>query len=174
MNRQPATRNILPGALLAAALLAGCATAPGPLRGEFAALAPTDATRPEAVGAIVRWGGTIAAVEPQKDRTCFQVVGHALDASSRPLADDRSVGRFLACRAGFYDPQVFAEGREITISGRIDGEETRLIGEYEYRHPRVAADVIYLWPPRREIDMVVHDPWYPYPWYGPWRRPWRW
>lgn len=157
---------------LAAALLAGCATAPGPLRGAYTVIAPVDATRPELVGASVRWGGTIAEVEPRSDRTCLQIVGRDLDALARPRSDDNSTGRFLACRAGFYDPQVFAVGREVTVTGRIDGEEIRMIGEYEYRHPRVAADVIYLWPPRREVDVIVRDPWhYPYGWYGP-RRWW--
>ncbi len=160
--------------LAAAFVLAGCATAPAPLRGDYAPLTPADAASTAAVGASVRWGGTIAAVEPRRDSTCLQIVGRDLGSLARPRSDDSTTGRFLACRAGFYDPQVFATGREVTVVGRIDGMETRLIGEYEYRHPRVAADVIYLWPPRQEVDPRWRDPWYyPYPyWYGP--RHWWW
>jgi outer membrane lipoprotein len=136
MNR-PGFSPAVATALIAALALAGCATAPTPLRGDYAPLSPADATT-AAVGTSVRWGGTIAVVEPRRDSTCLQIVG-----------------------------------RDLTSLGRIDGMETRLIGEYEYRHPRVAAEVIYLWPPRQEVDLRWRDPWYyPYPyWYGP-RRGW--
>ncbi|WP_276530967.1 Slp family lipoprotein [Enterobacter hormaechei] len=35
------------------------------------------------------------------------------------------------------------------------------MGEYDYRLPKLSADVIYLWPEQRQVDVV------PYP-YGPW------
>lgn len=127
-------------------VVAGCTTVPDPLSGEFAAIDPAEAARADNRGAVVRWGGTLAAVEPLPDRTCFQIVGRELNRKGRPILEDRSSGRFLACRAGFYDPQVFAEGRSITITGTLDGAENRAIGEYQYLHPRVAAEVIYLWP----------------------------
>jgi outer membrane lipoprotein len=71
------------------------------------------------------------------------------------LSRDRSEGRFIACRAGFYDPAVFTAGREVTIAGTVTGFEARRIGDYDYRYPRVAADVIYLWPERRDRDVIV-------------------
>ena len=83
---------------------------------------------------------------------------------------DRSLGRFIACRAGFYDPEVFMAGREITVSGRVEGFETRKVGNYDYRYPRVAAEVVYLWPERRDVDVIV-DPWYRGGYYG---RGWGW
>ena len=55
---------------------------------------------------------------------------------------------------------MFKQGRELTISGKIDGYETRKIGDYDYRYPRVAADVIYLWPERRERDVIIERPWF--------------
>lgn len=162
----------LTAAVLALAALAACATAPKPLQGEFAALAPAD-TRAGGQGTPVRWGGVIAAVEPRADQTCLQIVARELDANARPRDVDASSGRFIACRAGFYDPQVFAEGREITVVGRLDGSEVRMIGEYRYEHPRVAADIYFLWPERSERDWRHRDPWYPHPF--PYRRhPWWW
>jgi len=144
-------------ALLAAAALAlsACVTAPGPLRGEYPTVTPKAASEGEALGQVVRWGGLIAKVEPLSDHTCFQVVGKNLNGSGRPTQDDQTSGRFLACRAGFYDPKIFEEGREITIVGKIDRIETRTVGEYEYKHPRLAADVIYLWPVGRGDDNPV-------------------
>ena len=87
-----------------------------------------------------------------------------LDANGRPRwAADDTGGRFIACRAGFYDPAIFQADREVTVTGVIDGYETRRIGEYDYRFPRLAADVIYLWPVRDRVD-VIHDP-MPGPWW---------
>jgi outer membrane lipoprotein len=153
--------------------LAACATAPRPLQGQYAAIEPAQAAEQQSLGAVVRWGGRIVEVHTEKLRSCFEIVGAPLDAAGRPRRVDHSNGRFLACRSGFYEPQVFAPGRELTISGRIDGFETRPVGEYDYRYPRVAADVVYLWPERYERDFE------PVPWFGfgpawidPWYRRW--
>lgn len=160
---------------LAAIALAGCASAPKPLAGVYAPLLPDDAARAQTTGATVRWGGELVAVDTQAARTCFEVVARPLSASARPESVDRSAGRFLACRRGFYDPAVFAVGREVTVTGRVDAYETRRIGEYDYRYPRVAADVVYLWPERRDVQArYAPSPfWSPYwgPYWGPWG-PW--
>lgn len=145
---------LLPAAA-AALLLAGCVTAPKALQGEFAMVEPGQAAREGRVGERVRWGGRIVTVSPEATRTCFEVVGVRLGSDGRPLAKDQSSGRFLACRAGFYDPEVFLPGREVTITGQVDGHEDRKVGEYDYRYPRLAADVVFLWPERRRVDVIV-------------------
>ena len=174
-SRFPRARNVphrLTTTALALCILTSCATIPKPLQGAFAPLLPTDATARDATGQAVRWGGTLATVEPLAGETCFQVVGHPLDASGRPHESDRGEGRFIACRQGFYEPQIFAQGRSITVTGHIVGYESRRVGEYDYRQPKVAADVIYLWPRR---DVAYADPYYDRrfgpPWPGMW---WRW
>lgn len=147
--------------------LAACATAPKPLQGQFSTVLPDDAAKRETSGELVRWGGHIVSVDPQNQRTCFEIVAAPLSDSSRPRSVDRSEGRFIACRAGFYEPEVFKAGREITISGRIEGFETRKVGDFDYRYARVAADVVYLWPERRDVDVKVGSP-FVYGWYGRW------
>ena len=160
--------------LFAVALaLAGCATAPAPLRGEFASGSP-DGVGSESTQATVRWGGSIIATEPGADQTCIEVLGRELNDSARPRATpDRSVGRFIACRSGFYDPAVFTPGREVTFVGRVESTSDMVrIGEYDYRLPRVAADVIYLWPKARPVDVRYPAP-QPWPWMGwGWGSPW--
>lgn len=143
--------------LIAASLLAlsACASLPTPLQGSFLAISPTEAGKAPAQGQPVRWGGRIVAVDNYADRSCFKILSIRLDASGRPLAEDHSDGRFIACRSGFYDPAVFAAEREITITGRIEAIELGRIGELEYPYPRLAADVVYLWPERREVDVIV-------------------
>ena len=141
--------------LAASLLLAGCVTAPKALRGEFSAIEPGQAAREGRLGERVRWGGRVVTVAPEPSRTCFEIVGVRLGSDGRPLARDQSSGRFLACRAGFYDPEVFLPGREITITGQVDGHEDRKVGEYDYRYPRLAADVVFLWPERRDVHVIV-------------------
>lgn len=163
-------------ACLAALLLAACATAPEPLRGEFTALTPMEAGRGGATGERVRWGGRIVETTPDAARTCFEVLGMPLGDSARPRGEDQTLGRFLACREGFYDPAVFAAEREITVVGSIEDVETRAIGEYPYPYPRVAADVVFLWPEREDTEVYYVGTlgFYPHPYgWGSYRlRPW--
>lgn len=162
--------------VLASALALGltaCVSAPKPLQGTFSNITPESAARGQAGGELVRWGGRIVSVEPRSNSSCFEIVAAPLSSRGRPEVVDQSLGRFIACRAGFYEPEVFQEGREITISGRIEGYETRKVGEYDYSYPRVAADVVYLWPERPDviIDHSYYGPWYG-GWYGGWGRRW--
>jgi len=153
--------------VLAAGLLAACATQPTPLQGEYVEVTPQDAASADVTGQVVRWGGRIVRTEPQDNRTCFEVLSTRLDSYARPYwATDDVGGRFIACRAGFYDPAVFEPNREVTFTGRVEGYDNRKIGGYDYRFPRVAADVVYLWPVRDRVDVLtVPAPW---PWWGYW------
>ena len=158
-------RLILPA--VATLLLAACASQPKPLQGAFVEITPHAAMETDQTGAMVRWGGRIVQVEPRANATCFEMISTRLTATGRPYwSSDDTNGRFIACRAGFYDPAVFAEGREVTFIGRVDGVETTRIGEYDYRFPQVAADVVYLWPKRDTVNIVTRpEPW---PWWGWW------
>jgi outer membrane lipoprotein len=158
----------LVSALLASALVAGCATHPMPLAGEYAPVTPRDAaeTGIDATGQAVRWGGRIVQVEPRPDSTCFEMVSGRLDSNGRPVwREDDTGGRFIACRTGFYDPAVFEVNREVTFTGHITGYENRQIGGYSYRFPQVAADVVFLWPERERVLVTRPAPW---PWWGWW------
>jgi outer membrane lipoprotein len=163
---------------IALLLLGGCATAPKPLQGEFSSLLPEQASASQAASERVRWGGSIVAVAPAANETCIEVLGRDLGDSARPRGSrDVSAGRFLACRAGFYDPAIFAVDREVTVTGEVTSFETRRIGEYDYRYPRVAADVIYLWPERENHPAYAHPapfwPVYRPLWWGGYYIPYR-
>lgn len=145
--------------------LAACASTPKPLQGQFSTLMPDAAVQREATGELVRWGGQIVNVVPKSDRSCFEIVSTQLGSDGRPLRLNHSEGRFIACRTGFYEPEVFKSGREITITGHIDGFETRKVGEFDYRYPHVNADVVYLWPVRDDVRVIVERP---YGYWGYW------
>jgi outer membrane lipoprotein len=168
MNTTSSVRLLAAGAL--ALFLGACATAPKPLQGQFPTVTPRDATTGVQAGAQVRWGGRIVETKPGADSTCFQMISSPLSATGRPTRDtpDATDGRFVACRAGFYDPAIFAEGREVTFIGRVDGMENTRIGDYDYRLPRVTADVVYLWPQVREVEVRSYpSPFYYDPFWGP-------
>ena len=155
-------------ASIALFLLAGCASIPEPLRGDFPELAPESAL---GSNAMVRWGGRIIDVWPGSGETCLEVLAKPLDSRARPRPTDTEIGRFRACKADFLDPALFATGREVTVTGRIIGEATRTLGEYEYRMPRLAVDELLLWPERPAVQRVhiYDDPffWGPFPPYPP-------
>lgn len=154
---------IVPGLILA---LGGCATIPQPLAGDFAEFQPDQATE-RSVGARVRWGGHIVNTRPGEDETCVEILARDLDRNLRPHDGDHNYGRFLACRSGFQDPAVFTQGRELTVTGVIEGFSDGQIGEFAYRYPRLDAHTLYLWPIRPDVVTYYHpspffDPWWPY------------
>ena len=148
-------------------LLTACASQPAPLQGAFEPIMPSDAVAADRTGTPVRWGGRIVQVEPQPNRTCFEMLSTRLDVYGRPYwaAADDVGSRFIACRVGFYDPALFQVNREVSFAGRIGGYESRRIGQYDYRFPRVEADVVYLWPVRESGYPTRPAPW---PWWGWW------
>lgn len=150
-------------------LLGACATIPQPLTGQFANVSPNNA----AIGTAnqdVRWGGNIVKTVPGPTQTCIYALSRPLDSSARPHADGPSGGRFVACHDGFYDPEIFTKGRQITVTGALDGTLTRKVGNYDYPYPRVDADVIYLWP----VRAVDRGGEFRYPYYDPFWAPMRW
>lgn len=168
----------------ALALLGGCATIPKPLVGNYAPVSTKSAQQGGAGGTKVRWGGEIIKTEPGPQQTCFFVLARPLDSQARPVrgnsGDDQ--GRFVACRDGFYDPEVFTRGRELTVTGTLHGTVSQKVGDYDYAYPRVEADVVYLWPKRPVMvggygyggyyPGAFYDPFWGPGWgggyYGPW------
>jgi len=156
--------------------------------GTFADITVAQAQQYELSGQHVRWGGTIVKVTPHENQTCLEIVSRPLDDEARPIATDETFGRFLACSSGFYDPEVYREGRKVTIVGTLESSVVGKIGELSYHYPKVAAETVYLWPklPPRYIYQPIDPFWSPYyygpwpygpwpygPWpYGPWRYPW--
>lgn len=118
-------------------------------------------------GDTVVWGGVIAELENTTTGTRLEVVSRPLDRQGRPRALDDSRGRFRAHSGDFLDPQIYREGREVTVRGAIHGIEEGTIGDYAYTFPVLQADAVYLWPRRTAPDPLRHDPFYD-PFFGPW------
>lgn len=163
--------------------LGGCATIPKPLQGDYAPVSLDTARAASAAATPVRWGGEIIETKPRQQQTCFFVLAQPLDSQARPKrGNEDSLGRFVACRQGFYDPEVFRKGRELTVTGTLDGTIQHKIGEFDYIYPKVEANNVYLWPKRPLYVQRPYNSWGPGydpfwggpwgPWgYGPWYYP---
>lgn len=151
--------------------LAGCASGvPEPVRRAPETVIGVEQVRRDATafaGMKVRWGGIVIGVENRDRDSLIEVLSQKLDRSGRPIASDKTEGRFLARREGFVDPAVYKEGREITIVGTVRGSLTRTIGGFRYTYPLISAETLHLWKPRPEPKAYPYywDPYWPYPWY---------
>ena len=149
----PGARGITLQALaLATLLLSGCASlAPQNESSTTAESATTPAIadvleQPDGFqDSAVHWGGTIASVEFKDDNTWVEVIQRPLNRRGIPVASDLSEGRFLAVIPGFLEPTDYKTGQTITLTGNLDGSETRAIGDGSYDYPKVAVADHQLW-----------------------------
>jgi len=153
--------------VLAVSALCACTSIPEQLKGEYTQLSP-EATSEKDLETPVRWGGVVLETRPENDFTCFEVLSKTLEKSMRPKNSDQSSGRFIACKPGFYDPEVFKKGREVTLAGKVIHIDVRKVGEYDYHFPVVDIEFLSLWPKRRlVIRHYFYGPYRPYYWHYP-------
>ena len=169
-------------ALLVLATLVACRP-PARLVGEFSKTTIADAQQGGHEGEQVRWGVVIISTTPANDRTCMEILSFPLDRRARPRFVDASLGRFIACAPGFYDPKVFVVDRQVTVVGTLTTPSRGKVGDYDYPYPRVDAETIFLWPERRPAYYYGPYPYgysypsspypysYPYPYLYPYLYP---
>ena len=135
--------------VLAAALIAGCASAPPfPAAGVDAALTPKAAVQApqSALGRTVVWGGTIVRSRNLAHSTRLEVLAYPLDGGQRPESDKPAEGRFLVDKPGYLETVDYAPGRRVTVHGTVRGVHRGAVGRMPYRFPVVVADGLHLWP----------------------------
>ena len=161
-------------AVITGLFINSCTTIPEQLKGEYTPLVPKN-TGERNLGTAVRWGGAILETRPENEYTCFEILSRQLQTSMRPKNSDQDRGRFIACKPGFYDPEVFKKGREVILTGKLIHMDVRKVGDYDYHFPVVDIDFMILWPKRRDrVYYRMYRPYYwHYPYYGPyyWRYP---
>jgi len=121
-------------------------------------------------GLNARWGGIIAKVENQKNRTMIEVVNFKLSSRAKPIQANETQGRFRFYYKGLLDPVIFKEGKSITVVGTIANSEQGKIGEQKYLYPVLNAQNYYLWKDLKRTDIrITQQPfWYtPSYWYYP-------
>ena len=171
MNRLICTASLT---VMTGLLFTACTTIPEQLKGDYISLTPKNSTE-DNLETPVRWGGAILETRPENNYTCFEILSKQLQTSMRPENSDQAGGRFIGCKPGFYDPEVFKKGREVTLTGKIIHMDIRKVGEYDYHFPVVDIEFMILWPKRRNrVHYGMYQPYYwHYPYYGPryWRYP---
>lgn len=118
------------------------------------------------LGKVVLWGGVIIETINKKDETVLKVRQTELDIEKRPENLDRSAGRFLVKSAGFLDPEIYKEGREITVAGEVGGKEILPLADTQYSYPVILAKEIHLWE-KRQLVSPYYPYYYPYWWHYP-------
>lgn len=100
----------------------------------------------------VVWGGMIVETTNLEYSTLIEVLAYPLDGNDRPQYDEPVTGRFIAEHRGFLDPEVYANGRLLTVMGTIARTATAMVGDSQQTYPVVDASGIYLWPREEEVS----------------------
>ena len=149
--------------LLLALMLSACSAGPPGLGYEpESALIAFDQVRqtPNAFkGFPVRWSGQIVQTRVLATGTEIEVVELALRGDGVPAQQEQSQGRFIIQVEGLLDPQLYAQGRTITVLGTYQGMRAGKIGEQAYSFAVLKADRHRLWPKVRDVEVrYVRDP----------------
>lgn len=138
-----------PPGLLGALMVAACAATPKFDAAVYDAtltpsqvVASTDATQ----GKAVLWGGAIVQSTNTNRGTQLEVLAYPLNSKQRPNETKPAWGRFLAIEDAYLETMDFAQGRQVTIVGRITSVQQGTIGEATYTYPVVKVDEVFLWP----------------------------
>lgn len=124
-------------------------------------------------GKTLLLGGVIVALEGSREASLLEVLRYELDRGDRPLQPDETSGRFLVRTPRFLDPELYAKGRLVSLTGKFEGVESRPLGSLEYPYPLLSLGELYLWP-KQETYLGPPGSYYPYRpfyWYDPWYEP---
>jgi outer membrane lipoprotein len=116
------------------------------------AIAEPDASR----GKTVLWGGIILDTKNLADSTQIELLAYPLSHDQRPLPDNRPLGRILIKKSGFLDPASYAQGKKLTVLGRVEGNLQGKVGESTYTYPIVNAEQLQLWSDQTESNTRFH------------------
>ena len=99
----------------------------------------------------------------------MEVLQKPIDFQDRPTELDRSGGRFLALSDEYLDAALYAEGREVTVAGVVEGKRVQRLDEIDYSYPLIRVKKIHLWHKRTD-EPYGYSPRFHH-WYSPWWYP---
>jgi len=145
--------------LILLSLLLGCASTP-----EFDTSQVDSALTPQAViaepqlsrGKIALWGGTILDTRNLKEMTQVEILAYPLSSSYRPQLDKKPLGRFIIQQQGYLEPTSYAQGRLLTVMGKVTETQSGKVGESTYTYPVISATQLYLWTQADDSNTSVH------------------
>lgn len=107
-------------------------------------------------GQTVIWGGKVIEIQNKDEFTELVVLQLALNSQHWPVDSDKSQGRFLIRSDQFMDPVIYPPGALITVVGRLQGAESRLIGEMHYQYPVIDVVEIKKYDPQWQSRPQLH------------------
>jgi len=96
-------------------------------------------------GRSVLWGGVILGTHNLETHTQIEVLAYPLNSNQIPQRDRDPLGRFILERRGFLEPASYAEGRLITVLGKLMRNESSKVGDSNYFYPVIEASDLHLW-----------------------------
>ena len=87
------------------------------------------------LGKSVIWGGTILDIRNLKDITQIEILAYPLSSSHRPLLEKKPSGRFIIKQTGYLEASNYAAGKQLSVLGKISGQQSGKIGESSYTYP---------------------------------------
>jgi outer membrane lipoprotein len=114
-------------------------------------------------------GGLIVNARPGREGTTLEILRYSLDRWGEPQTVDEGGGRFLARSDRFLDPELYQSGLLVTLTGTVEGVESRPLQGYDYVYPVFRIAEAYVWSRRYGPSYLYgyYDPWLyrPYPYY---------
>ena len=139
--------------LLFLVLLTGCASRP-----EFDTAQVDRSLTPQSViaepessrGKTMLWGGTILDTRNLKEITQIEILAYPLNSNYRPQLENKPLGRFIINHPGYLEPTTYAQGRQLTVLGKVSGSQSGKVGESLYTYPVISGEQLHLWLPSSE------------------------
>lgn len=97
------------------------------------------------LGKSILWGGTILETRNLKGSTQIEILAYPLSSSHRPLLDKKPLGRFIIKQSGYLEASNYAAGKQLSVLGKISGNQSGKIGESRYSYPVINAEGLHLW-----------------------------
>ena len=73
------------------------------------------------------------------------MLAYPLQSNQRPDIERGPIGRFLIVSPDFLEPIDYAQGRIITVTGKLNDVRTGQVGATEYQYPVIHSEQIHLW-----------------------------
>lgn len=96
-------------------------------------------------GMSVLFGGTIIQSGNDNAGSWVELLQRPLGYRLEPKLTDETGGRLLLKSKDIWDNQIFSKGRRITLVGKVEGMETRSVGETAYDYPVLRVTEYHLW-----------------------------
>ena len=118
------------------------------------------------LGKSVMFGGIIVNTRNFDNRAEIEVIQKDLDSFGYPSRANKTGGRFIFVKEGFFEPEIWSKGRYVTGAGVIKGQSKGKIDNKDYRYPLIEVSELKLWQ-KRFNDSNYYGPYYrPYFLYG--------